>query len=155
MRPVADRDSAEWWARTAAGEFSVQRCDSCGTLRFPARAYCHRCRTRGWRWQPVAPAGRVESWIVSHQPFLPGATEPYVVVMVRLADAPECVMYGNWRGARPPAAGEPVRAHFTVVDDGLSLIDWAPAGEEGNGAGRGRGGEGPAGRGRDTEDRAG
>ncbi|MBB2912300.1 hypothetical protein FHS43_003580 [Streptosporangium becharense] len=134
MRPLTDRDSEQWWERTAAGEFVVQRCDSCGTLRFPARAYCHRCRTRGWRWWPVAPAGHVESWIVSHQPFLPGATEPYVVVMVRLTDAAECVMYGNWRGARQPVAGEPVRACLTTVGEGVTLVDWAPA-DDGGGTG--------------------
>ncbi|MDP9861168.1 MULTISPECIES: Zn-ribbon domain-containing OB-fold protein [Streptosporangium] len=127
MRPVTDRDSAEWWERVARHEFAVQECDSCGTLRFPARAYCHRCRTRRWHWRPIAPAGRVESWIVSHQPFLAGVTEPYVVVMVRLADAPECVMYGNWDWPEPPVAGGPVRAVFAVVDEELSLINWRPA----------------------------
>ncbi|MEU0484714.1 OB-fold domain-containing protein [Streptosporangium sp. NPDC006013] len=128
MRPVADRDSAEWWRRTAGGEFVLQRCDSCATPRFPARAYCHRCRTREWHWAPIAPAGRVESWIVSHQPFLAGVSEPYTVVMVRLDEAPECVMYGNWRGAEPPVAGLPVRACFRKVDEELSLIDWRPLG---------------------------
>ncbi|GGS46207.1 DNA-binding protein [Planobispora rosea] len=127
IRPVTDRDSAAWWERVRAGELTVQRCDSCGTRRFPARAYCHRCRTAGWSWEAVEPAGRIESWIVSHQPFLPGVREPYVVVMVRPAGAPECVMYGNWRGAEPPHTGQRAEAVFVRVDDELTLIDWRPA----------------------------
>ncbi|MEU4831888.1 zinc ribbon domain-containing protein [Streptosporangium sp. NPDC023615] len=126
MRPVTDRDSSQWWERVARGEFVLQRCDSCATVRFPARAYCHRCRTRGWRWEPITPVGRVESWIVSHQPFLAGAAEPYVVVRVRLDEAPECVMYGNWRSQEPPADGMPVRACLTGVDEEFALIDWCP-----------------------------
>ncbi|MFF5206353.1 Zn-ribbon domain-containing OB-fold protein [Streptosporangium sp. NPDC000396] len=126
MRPVVDRDSAEWWKRVAGHEFVVQRCDSCGTLRFPARVYCHRCRTDRWHWEPVSPTGHVESWIVSHQPFLAGTSEPYVVVMVRLADAPGCVMYGNWCAEDPPVAGQPVEAVFSTVDEDLSLINWRP-----------------------------
>lgn len=126
MRPVADRDSAEWWKRIAGGEFVLQKCDSCATPRFPSRAYCHRCRTRKWHWAPIDPTGRVESWIVSHQPFLAGVSEPYVVVTVRLREAPECVMYGNWRGAEPPVTGLPVRAVLRAVDEELSLIDWRP-----------------------------
>ncbi|MBG0828765.1 OB-fold domain-containing protein [Planomonospora sp. ID67723] len=128
MRPVTDRDSAPWWERTARHEFAVQECETCGTLRFPARAYCHRCRTPRWRWRQIEPVGRIESWIVSHQPFLPGAREPYVVVRVRLAEALECVVYGNWRGDGPPEDGQLVRGSFTAVDEALSLVDWGPAG---------------------------
>jgi hypothetical protein len=128
-RPEPDRDSREWWERIARGEFAVQRCDTCGTARFPARAFCPACRTEAWHWQAVEPEGRVESWIVNHQPFVPGAREPYVVVMVRLAAVPDCVVYGNWRGERPPESGERVRAAYRRVDENLSLVDWAPAAE--------------------------
>jgi uncharacterized OB-fold protein len=127
IRPAPDRDSAEWWRAVARHEFAVQACDRCGTLRFPARAYCHHCRSGEWRWREISPTGRVESWIVNHQRFLPGFTPPYTVVMVRLEDAPDCVMYGGWSAGREPCPGERVEASFRSVDDELSLIDWGPA----------------------------
>jgi uncharacterized OB-fold protein len=126
-RPEPDRDSKEWWERIARHEFAVQRCDTCGTPRLPARAFCPACRTEAWQWEEVEPEGEVESWIVNHQPFMPGAREPYVVVMVRLAAA-GCFVYGNWRGERPPEAGERVRASYRRVDESLSLVDWKPVG---------------------------
>lgn len=129
-RPEPDRDSMEWWGRIARREFAVQRCDTCGTTRFPARAFCPDCRTEAWHWQEVEPEGRVESWIVNHQPFLPGAREPYVVVMVRLAAVPGCLVYGNWHGERPPEPGERVRGSYTRVDEDLTLVNWRPATEE-------------------------
>jgi uncharacterized OB-fold protein len=122
IRPVPDRDSAEWWERVARHEFVVQACEGCGTLRFPARAYCHRCRGRDWHWRQVSPTGR----IVSHQPFLPGALTPYTVVMVSLDDAPGCVMVGNWYRDEEPFGDQPVLASFTYVDERLSLINWRP-----------------------------
>ncbi|MFC5825622.1 Zn-ribbon domain-containing OB-fold protein [Nonomuraea insulae] len=125
--PQPDRDSAPWWERVAAGEFAVQECDSCGTSRFPPRAFCPRCRTEGWHWHEAEPEGTVESWIVSHQPFVPGRRDPYLVVMIRLAVVPECLVYGNWRGERPPAYGERVRGVYTEVEEGVTLLDWAPA----------------------------
>ncbi|MEZ0072375.1 Zn-ribbon domain-containing OB-fold protein [Planotetraspora sp. GP83] len=129
IRPIPDRDSAAWWARAARHEFVLQGCDACGTLRFPARAYCHACRSKDWSWRPVEPTGTIESWIVTHQAFTPGAATPYVVVMVRLTAAPDCVMYGNWCRGREPHPGELVQASFTYVDEELSLINWRPGTE--------------------------
>ncbi|GAA3680913.1 hypothetical protein GCM10022224_051450 [Nonomuraea antimicrobica] len=125
--PQPDRDSAPWWERVARREFAVQECDACGTLRFPARAFCAACRTEGWHWREVEPVGTVESWIVSRQPFVPGRREPYLVVMVRPVAVPGCLVYGNWRAARHPVGGERVVGVFTEVGEGLTLLDWAPA----------------------------
>ncbi|MGW0809401.1 Zn-ribbon domain-containing OB-fold protein [Nonomuraea sp. NPDC002799] len=126
-RPEPDRDSRPWWERIGRHEFAVQRCDACGTLRFPARAFCPDCRTEGWHWREVAPEGVVESWIVNHQSFLPGRRDPYLVVMVRLAAVPDCRLYGNWHGDRPPVRGERVRASYEEIDEELTLVNWMPA----------------------------
>ncbi|NRQ34804.1 hypothetical protein HII36_23640 [Nonomuraea sp. NN258] len=126
IRPVPDRDSAAWWERVAGHEFAVQRCASCGLRRFPARAFCAACRGEAWRWEPVEPEGVVESWIVSHQAFLPGAGGPYVVVMVRLAAVPGALVHGNWLGEGEPRYGGRVRACFTDAGDDLTLVNWRP-----------------------------
>jgi uncharacterized OB-fold protein len=127
-RPEPDRDSREWWERIARHEFAVQRCDTCGTARLPARAFCPSCREESWHWAPVEPEGVVESWIVSHQAFKPGGGEPYLVVMVRLTAVPGCLVYGNWRGAGEPGYGRRVRASYSRVDERLTLVDWEPSG---------------------------
>ncbi|MEV0384168.1 zinc ribbon domain-containing protein [Nonomuraea sp. NPDC050643] len=127
-RPEPDRDSRPWWEGVARHEFAVQECEACGLSRFPPRAFCPSCRTEEWRWRQVVPEGTVESWIVSHQPFLPGARDPYLVVMVRLAAVPGGLVYGNWRGEGPPEYGLRVRGAYTEVGEGLTLVDWEPAG---------------------------
>ncbi|MEW9547814.1 Zn-ribbon domain-containing OB-fold protein [Nonomuraea sp. NPDC050783] len=127
-RPEPDRDSRAWWERLARREFAVQRCEGCGTDRFPARAFCPACRSEAWRWRVVEPEGHVESWIVNHQPFVPGLAVPYVVVMVRLTAVPGCLVHGNWRGGREPRAWERARGSYRKVDEELTLMDWEPAG---------------------------
>lgn len=63
---------------------------------------------------------------MNHRRFHPDLDLPYTVVMVRLAQAPGCVLYGGWRADREPRLGEPVTAVFRDVYDELTLIDWAP-----------------------------
>ncbi|WP_219467416.1 Zn-ribbon domain-containing OB-fold protein [Nonomuraea rhizosphaerae] len=126
LRPAPDRDSAAWWERLARHEFAVQRCDGCQAARFPPRAFCPACRTEGWRWEAVEPEGTVESWIVNHQAFVPGVREPYVVVLVRLAAVPDCLLHGGWAADGEPAYGQAVRGVYADIDDDLVLLNWRP-----------------------------
>ncbi|WP_240197046.1 Zn-ribbon domain-containing OB-fold protein [Nonomuraea lactucae] len=123
-----DRDSAPWWERVRRREFAVQRCDTCRTPRFPARAFCPACRTERWHWEAVEPEGTVESWIVNRRAFGPGDGRPYVVVMVRLAGVPGCLLYGSWEApSREPVGGERVRGVFVgPAGEGPTLVGWEP-----------------------------
>jgi uncharacterized OB-fold protein len=130
MRPEADRDSAPWWEAVRRHELTVQRCGGCGTLRFPARAVCNRCRSREWEWMPVRGTGRVYSWIVNHQPFMPAMKDevPFAVLLVRLDDGDDLLMYGNLVDASADALepGLPVEAVFEDVDERTTLVNWRP-----------------------------
>jgi uncharacterized OB-fold protein len=117
-------------------ELLIQRCGGCGTPRFPPRAVCNRCRSREAEWVPSSGTGRVVSWIVNHQPFLPGMPGPYTVLFVRLDDGDgqgdgvdaDIHMYGNLTDADPAdiTPGMQVQAIFVDVDDDLTLVQWRP-----------------------------
>jgi uncharacterized OB-fold protein len=133
--PYPDRDSAAWWAAIARHEFVQQRCDSCGTWRWPPRVMCGECGSFDWSWQPVVPTGTVVSWITTHHAFLPGFSAPYHTVFVRLhltegGTQDDLVMPGTWFGAVPPATGMTVTVHFDdihVTDgDDVALVGWKP-----------------------------
>lgn len=66
----------------------VQRCGTCGTLRFPARERCSRCLSRKVEWVSVSGRGTIFSYTVVHQLYHPGFAHeiPYAVVIVELAD---------------------------------------------------------------------
>jgi uncharacterized OB-fold protein len=130
VRPEADRDSAPWWEAVRRHELTVQKCDDCGTFRFPARAVCNRCRCRTWAWVPVRGTGRVYSWIVNHQVFMKGMAEhvPFAVLLVRLDEGDDLLMYGNLADASPEVLepGLRVEAVFTDVGDHATLVNWRP-----------------------------
>ncbi|ASU83010.1 hypothetical protein CDO52_09595 [Nocardiopsis gilva YIM 90087] len=129
-RPAADRDSAAWWRALRRHEFTLQRCDGCGTLRFPARDLCARCRSEVWSWTAGCGTGRVVSWVVTHQVVHPAFADevPSTVLYVALDDAPGLYCWGGLTGAGPDAlrSGLAVRAVFTDVDDELTLVLWRP-----------------------------
>jgi uncharacterized OB-fold protein len=129
-RPVEDRDSAPWWAAVREHRLTVQRCDGCGALRFPAVPICARCRSRGSGWREVSGRGTIASWIVTHHAFLPAYTDavPYVVALVRLAEQDDLVMYGDLRGIKPDEVepGLAVRADFDDLEPGLTIVRWRP-----------------------------
>ncbi|MFD0686480.1 Zn-ribbon domain-containing OB-fold protein [Actinomadura fibrosa] len=127
--PEVDRDSAPWWEAVRRHELTVQRCGGCGTLRFPARAVCNRCRSRSWEWTPVSGRARVYSWVVNHQVFMRSMAErvPFPVLLVRLDEGDDLLMYGNLveGDVAELRVGLPVEAVF--VDDGdQTLVNWRP-----------------------------
>jgi uncharacterized OB-fold protein len=82
---------------------------------------------------PSAGTGRVYSWIVNHQVFMPALADevPLPVLLVRLDDGDDIFMYGNLVGETAGDLGEhditpelPVEAVFTDVDDDFTLVQW-------------------------------
>ena len=63
------------------GQLMVQKCDSCGVLRFPPRRMCSECLSRESSWTAVSGEGEVYSFIIMHRVYHPAfATQvPYAV----------------------------------------------------------------------------
>lgn len=124
-RPEPDRDSAPWWEAVRRHELLVQQCDGCGLKRFPARAVCNRCRSRSASWIASRGTGRVYSWIVNHQVFMPALADevPLPILLVRLDDGDGIIMYGNLVGGGEVEPGMPVEAVFADADD-FTLVQW-------------------------------
>ncbi|MQY02866.1 Zn-ribbon domain-containing OB-fold protein [Actinomadura macrotermitis] len=130
IKPEEDRDSAPWWEAVRRHELTVQRCEGCGTPRFPARAVCNRCRSLEYTWVPARGTGRVYSWIVNHQVFARPMAElvPFPVLLVRLDDGDDLLMYGNLvdGDAAELREGLPVEAVFADDDEGATVVQWRP-----------------------------
>ena len=84
--PQISADMAPFFEAARRHELVVQRCTSCGALRFPARAICSRCLAREAEWVSVSGRGTVFSFAIMHQAMHPGfaAEVPYAVVVVEL-----------------------------------------------------------------------
>jgi uncharacterized OB-fold protein len=110
-------------------ELWVQRCPSCRTQRFPARAICSNCLSTASEWVRVSGRGEIFSFNVMHQVYHPGfAPEvPYAVVIVRLAEGAK--MLSNLVGVAPHdiRIGMPVQVTFDDITDEVTLPKFVPA----------------------------
>jgi uncharacterized OB-fold protein len=124
LRPVVSRDTAFFWAGTAAGELRVQRCGECGALRHPPGPACPRCGATRPEYVVAAGLGEVYSYVVHHHPPVPGRQLPIVVALVELAEGVRVV--GELLDADPAQVrvGAPVEVDFVRIDDELTLPAW-------------------------------
>ena len=122
---VADPVAGPFWAAAREGRIAVQRCLTCGLLRYPPLVGCPDCLGRTYEWQDLRPTGTVWSFAVYHRALhaaFAGQT-PYTVAVVELDDGPR-ITGRVAGGGRPVVVGDRVRASFEAVTDEVTLIQW-------------------------------
>jgi uncharacterized protein len=129
-QPRIDDYGAPFHAAATKGKLVVQRCASCGRLRWTPRPMCPHCHSLSADWPEVAPIGTVWSFCIPHPPLPPEFAErvPFAVALVALAGHPEIRMIGDLIDV-PPATvkiGAAVRAVFEVPGDDVGLVHWTP-----------------------------
>ncbi|MDT4934304.1 MAG: uncharacterized protein QOK11_2196 [Pseudonocardiales bacterium] len=136
LEPVADEDSAPFWAAARSGELRMQACAGCGQLRFPPQPMCPHCHSTASSWQVMSGLGTIWSYVVPHPPLLPAYERwaPFNVVLVQLDEDPEIRLTGNLLASADghvneidPATitiGERVRAVFRQVSADLVVPQW-------------------------------
>ncbi len=127
--PVPDRDSQPWWEAVGRHELLVQRCASCGRLRWPPRAICGECGGFDWEWQAASGRATVASWIVNRHAFGDAFPSPYVVVTARLDEQDDILMPGGYDGPGDGAGlaiGAPIVIDYEETE-GFTLLRWRPA----------------------------
>jgi uncharacterized OB-fold protein len=88
--PLPDSVSEGFWRATAEHVLAIQRCTHCRTYAHPPGVVCRACLASvpAWRFEAVSGRGRIQTWTVFRQSFLPGfkGDVPYVIVDVELAE---------------------------------------------------------------------
>jgi uncharacterized OB-fold protein len=126
LRPVISKDTEFFWAGLAAGELRIQRWGS--TLRHPPGPMPPDGDLDQVPDYVVATGrGTVYSYVVHHNPPVPGKTLPFVVALVELEEGVR--MVGELLGAEPDEVhiGLAVTVDFARVDDELTLPVWRVA----------------------------
>ncbi|MEU8697879.1 bifunctional MaoC family dehydratase N-terminal/OB-fold nucleic acid binding domain-containing protein [Streptomyces sp. NPDC048680] len=125
-RPVINRDNAGFWKGVAAHQLLIQRCDACGTLRFPWLPGCNDCGSSAWETVEASGEGTVFSYVVMHHPPFPAfstseGAEPYAVALVELAEGVRMVSNVVGVPYDKVRVGMPVRLEFLRTDPELEL----------------------------------
>jgi uncharacterized OB-fold protein len=127
--PVVTPEMAPFWAAAKRGQLVVQRCRSCGALRFPAREVCSRCLSRDVEWTPVSGRGEVFSTAIMHQANHPAfaAVAPYAVVVIQLEEGVRMMSNVVECAVRDVRIGMPVEVVFQELDADVTLPLFRPA----------------------------
>jgi uncharacterized OB-fold protein len=64
---VIHPENETFWRSLRAGELRLQRCTSCGVVRFPLGPLCHKCGSFEYSWDPMPPEGTVSAAVVIHR----------------------------------------------------------------------------------------
>jgi uncharacterized OB-fold protein len=112
----------------ASGEFTVQRCTDCGSVRWPVRPTCPECLGATWEMEAVDLRGTVVTSATYRRAVHPSLTDevPYVVVYVQLDAGPRII--GRVEpDAADPAIGTEVIGALTTLDNGSLRLTFRPA----------------------------
>ena len=128
--PLPDIDDpvmGPFWEGARAGKLMQQRDRETGALHWPPKPLYWKGGGR-LEWFEASGKGRVHTWVVAHEPFLPAMRHllPHVMVVVTLEEGPRIV--GHMVGCTPEAMrfGMPVRVVFKRLDDRVTLPVWTP-----------------------------
>lgn len=128
---VNDPDFAPYFAACCERRLVVQRCGSCGRLRWPPRPACPACRSTEATWADVPTTGTLYSWVNCWRAGVPGFEDeiPYVVAVVEVEPAAHVRFLGNVRDARSEelAIGMRMTAEFVDIAEGVTLPYWRMA----------------------------
>jgi uncharacterized protein len=108
-------------------QLAVQKCEVCGTLRFPAAPLCLACDSDQASWVTVSGRGQVFSFTVMHRAYHPAIKVPYTLAVIELNEGVKIT--SNVIGIEPSKVkcGMPVEAVFEKLSDEVTLPKFRPA----------------------------
>jgi len=118
LLPRLSDDVAFFWTSGADGVLRLLRCNTCGFFNHPPGPVCRRCLSRDLAPQELSGRGRVETFTVNYQQWIPGS-DTYIIAWVSIDEQPDIRLTTNLVGVEPQdvRVGLPVRVVFEHVDD--------------------------------------
>jgi hypothetical protein len=120
--------TAPYWEAAREKRLVVQECQSCRQLWHPPLPRCPHCHAAGPGWRQVSGDGTIYTYtVVRHPTHYAFADQiPYVLAIVALAEGPRLVTAITGVAPDQVRAGQPVRAVFRDVAEGVTLPYFEP-----------------------------
>ncbi|MEZ0603219.1 Zn-ribbon domain-containing OB-fold protein [Paraburkholderia sp. IW21] len=117
--PLLTAETAPFWQGGEGGLLNIYHCDACRHLFHPPAPLCPRCMSSHVGAKPVSGRGKVVSFTINHQAWLPDLPVPYVVAIVELAEREGLRFVTNIVGGEVNDVhiGMPVRVKFEQQED--------------------------------------
>ena len=120
-RPAITRDNAYFWEGLNEHRLLIRKCARCGYLHHPPGPMCPQCHSLEWSVLEASGRGEIHSYVIVHQPQLPGFDYPLPVALVDLEEGVRVV--GNLIDVSIARVriGMPVEVQFREVEPGYVL----------------------------------
>jgi uncharacterized OB-fold protein len=130
--PVVTEETEAFWEAAKRGRLVVERCVDCGAESFPPRGMCPTCRGRRMEDSEITGRGRIYSFTVNRQRWLPDLEVPFALVLVEFDDHPGVRVLGRIRGVDPEqvAIGREVEVGFEPGPGGYAVPSFVAVGGE-------------------------
>jgi uncharacterized OB-fold protein len=117
--PQLTAQNEHFWTGGAHGELRLLRCRACRHWIHPPAPICPSCLGRDVAAEAAGGRGRVATFTVNHQPWIPGFPPPYLIAIVELEEQAGLRLTTNLVGCAPGAAriGMPVQVVFEQHED--------------------------------------
>lgn len=116
--PQLEPDTAFFWSSGADGVLRIQRCEDCGSYQHPPFPRCSSCGSEAVAPSPVSGKGRLASYTINREPWVPGLKVPFVYGVVELAEQSELYVFTNVLAATGAVrVGMPVAVEFEPHED--------------------------------------
>lgn len=121
--PHIDEENRWFWEACARHELYLQKCGSCGTLRFHPRALCPACLSSQIEYVRASGRGKVYTFTVTYQNQASGFRDelPYVMAYVELDEGPRILTNVVRTPIESVKIGMPVEVVFDDVDEELAI----------------------------------
>lgn len=94
-KPRLDQENRAFWTGGAEGKLLITQCSDCGHYAHPPKIICPKCLSENIAPQAVSGTGKIDTYTINHQAWMPGLEVPYVLARVQLDDAPNVYLTTN------------------------------------------------------------
>jgi len=93
--PALTPDTEAFWTGGKDGQLLIQRCSSCLRYQHPPQPLCPACRTETMAPAAVSGRGKVKTFTVNHQQWLPDQDPTFVFAAIELPEQDELYVFSN------------------------------------------------------------
>lgn len=116
--PLLEPETAFFWTSGADGVLRIQRCGSCTAYQHPPLPRCAKCGSEHVAPEAVSGKGRVASYTVNHERWVPGLEVPFLYAVIELDEQAELYVFTNLLTPVDSARiGQRVSVEFQQHDD--------------------------------------
>jgi uncharacterized OB-fold protein len=129
MLPQISDANRPYWDGAREGELRLQRCTSCGQLRYPISTVCSNCLSTELEWETVSGRGEVYTFGVFRHRYNDawGDRTPYAVAIVQLQEGPFVISDLVDVDVDEVRVGMPVQVQFDAATPDVTVPRFGPA----------------------------